>query len=160
MRYTIGFKKSLIRKLLLPDGPSVSELSKETGVSIQTLYKWLRELKDSVGMEDYKKTPEEWTLPEKHNALLEFAALSPEEEGEWLRRNGLHSEHLAAWRQEVQEALSEITQPASKKAEKEYKEKNKQLEKELRKKEKAIAEMTTMLMLKKKLSHLLEEEEQ
>lgn len=160
MRYTEGFKKNLVRRLLLPDAPSVARLSEETGVSIQTLYKWLRDLKDSVEMADYKKTPEEWTLAEKNAALLEVAALSPEEEGEWLRRNGLHSDHLAPWKQEVQEALVAGAKPFSKTEQKETRQKIKELEKELRKKDKALAEMTVLMTLKKKLPYLFEDEEQ
>lgn len=149
MRYTEGFKKSLVRRLLLPDAPSVAQLSEETNVSIQTLYKWLRDLKDSVEMADYKKTPEEWTLSEKNAALLEVASLSPEEEGEWLRRNGLHSEHLTQWKEEIQETLIDVSRPVSKEEQKELKQKNKELQKELRKKDKALAEMTVLMTLKK-----------
>lgn len=159
MRYTEGFKKNLVRRLLLPDAPSVAHLSEETGVSIQTLYKWLRDLKDSVEMADYKKTPEEWTLAEKNAALLEVAALSPEEEGEWLRRNGLHSDHSTLWKKEVQEALAESTKPVSRSEQKELKQQNKELKKELRKKDKTIADMTVLMTLKKKLPYLFEDEE-
>ena len=111
-------------------------------------------------MSDHKRTPEEWTLAEKNSALLEIAALTPEEEGEWLRRNGLHSEHLVLWKKEVQEALTENTKLTSKSEQKELKQQNKELKKELRRKDKALAEMSVLMTLKKKLPYLFEDEEQ
>ena len=132
MRYTTGFKKSIVRRLLLPDSPGITKTSEETGVTTATLYAWLRKYREQVELADYRKTPEEWTLLEKTNALLETAAQSPEEQGEWLRRNGLHSDHLAAWRKEVTETISEISKPVSREEQREAKKQIKELEKEIR----------------------------
>ena len=62
MRYSQGFKRSTVRKLLQPNPPTVQELSEDTGVSQQTLYNWLYQLKEDVEMSDYNRTPEEWSL--------------------------------------------------------------------------------------------------
>ena len=62
MRYSQGFKRSTVRKLLRPNPPTVQELSEDTGVSQQTLYNWLHQLKEDVEMSDYNRTPEEWSL--------------------------------------------------------------------------------------------------
>ena len=159
MRYNIGFKKAQVRRILLPDGPSVADISKETGITLQTLYKWVRDLKESVEMSDYKKTPDDCTLPEKNEAILEYFSLSPEEQGEWLRRKGLHSEHMDLWKVEIQKALS-LLNTNDKAVQKELKQENKELKKELRLQEKAIARMSVQLALKKKLPYLFEDEEQ
>ena len=159
MRYTTGFKKSIVRKLLLPDSPGITRISEETGVSTASLYNWLSKFKEQVELADYKKTPEEWTLPDKNNALLETAALSPEEQGEWLRRNGLHSSHLVLWRKEVADAITGISKPASKEELREAKKQIKELEKEIRRKDKALAEMSALVVLKKKLETILSDEE-
>ena len=160
MRYTTGFKKSIVRRLLVPGGTSVAEMSKETGISTPTLYSWLTKLKEEVQMSDQNRTPEEWTIAEKYAALLEVAALSPEEQGEWLRRNGLHTEHLTQWKKEIEKTLVDASRPVSKEEQKELKQKNKELQKELRKKDKALAEMTVLMTLKKKLPYLFEDEDQ
>lgn len=91
MRYSEGFKRSVVRRMITPGGPSANQVSEETGVSLQTVYKWLRDLKDSVQMSDHNRAPDEWTLPEKNTAIMEIAELSPDEQGEWLRKKGLHS---------------------------------------------------------------------
>jgi len=149
----------MVRKLMLPGGPSVYTVSKETGISTQTLYNWLRILKDSVPMTEQQRTPEDWTLPEKNEALIEAASLSPEEEGEWLRKKGLHSGHLTLWRKEIQEVLTGLTKGISVKEKQEFKKQIKELEKEIRRKDKALAEMSALIVLKKKLETLLSDED-
>jgi len=62
MRYSQGFKRSTVSELLQPNPPTVQELSEDTGVSQQTLYNWLYQLKEDVEMSDYNRTPEEWSL--------------------------------------------------------------------------------------------------
>ena len=160
MRYSEGFKRNIVRKLLLPGSPSANAVAKETGISVQTIYNWLRVLKDSIQMADHKRTPEEWTLPEKNEAIIEAAGLSPEEQGEWLRTKGLHSGHLTLWKKEIQEALTGISSGISVKEKQEFKKQIKDLEKEIRRKDKALAEMSALIVLKKKLENLLGDEEE
>lgn len=160
MRYTTGFKKNIVRRLLIPDSLGVHEISEETGVAIPTLYNWLKKYREQIELANYQKTPEEWALPEKSNALLEVAALSPEEQGEWLRRNGLQSIHLTLWKKELSKALAEIGKPVNKTNAKEARKKIRELEKEIRRKDKALAEMTALVVLKKKLETFLEERDQ
>jgi len=159
MKYSQGFKRSIVRKLLQPNPPTVQELSEDTGVSQQTLYNWLHQLREDVEMSDYKRTTEEWTLPEKQEALLTVAGLSPEEEGEWLRRNGLHSAHLTVWKKEIQDALKGASAPVSKQEVQKARKQIKTLEKDLKRKDKALAELTAILALKKKLEILFPDEE-
>lgn len=160
MRYTEGFKRSIVRRLLVPGAPSANAIARETGISIQTIYSWLRRLKDNVKMTDHAKTPDEWTLTERNEALMETASLSPEEEGEWLRRNGLHTGHLSLWKKEIQAALTGIANGVSVKEKQEFKKQIKGLEKEIRRKDKALAEMSALIVLKKKLENLLGDEDE
>lgn len=110
-------------------------------------------------MADHEKTPEDWTLPEKNKALIEAAGLSPEEQGEWLRKNGLHSGHLTLWGKEIQEALTGLSSGISVKEKQEFRKQISILEKEIRRKDKALAEMSALIVLKKKLESLMEDGE-
>lgn len=159
MRYTEGFKKNTVRRLMRPEGESVLKISKETGISAQTLYNWLSRYKENLEMADYNKTPDEWTLIEKQQALIEAASMSPEEKGEWLRHKGLKSAHLLVWQKDIEKALHGVNSPASRAEQKEARKELKELHKELRRKEKALAEMSALVVLKKKLVNILEEEE-
>lgn len=40
MRYSQGFKESIIRKMLLPEDSNVTYVSREKGVATWTLYPW------------------------------------------------------------------------------------------------------------------------
>ena len=77
-------------------------------------------------------------------------SLSDDELGEFLRREGLHEVQLHEMRQAVEEALSGGKKRAAKKSRIDAK-KIKKLERELIRKEKALAEVTALLVLKKKL---------
>lgn len=159
MKYQTGFKKSIVRKMLLPDNPGITKIAEQSGVAIPTLYKWLSKYKESVEMADYKKVPDDWSLIEKQEALLEATALSPDELGAWLRLKGLQSEHLKMWPGDIQKALETIPVLASNRELQDANKVIKELKKEVSKKDKALAEITAILVLKKKLQILLEDGE-
>lgn len=43
---------------------------------------------------------------EKLNLLLESQKVTAENEGEWLRQNGLHTEHLTLFKQDLSEVVA------------------------------------------------------
>lgn len=146
-RYSEDFKKSIVRKILLPDNPGVTQISEETGISIQTLYSWLRE---DVEMSFEGTNPEDRSMLEKQEILLEAASIPQDQLGAWLRERGIHEEHLKLWRNEIKEALK-FNKNQERKENSETKKKIKALEKEIQRKDKALAEMAALMTLKKKL---------
>ena len=88
---------------------------------------------------------------------MKYQTLTDEDQGEWLRKNGIHSDHIEKWKEEIFDAMNQNNK--DKQEIKKLKEENKQLQRELNKKDKALAEVTALLALKKKLSHLWEDEE-
>jgi len=157
MLYAENFKKSMVQKLLLPGGPSVLTLSRETGVSEQSLYNWKVKYQNGVtGEPEYKRSPRQWRNEDKYEALLEAARLTGEDLGKWLREKGLRSEHIEIWQEEMKKNLN----PHKKNDEiRELKKKNKELERELHRKDKALAEMSALVVLKKKVELLWGDEE-
>ena len=154
MKFSEKFKKSMVKKLLTPGGIGISELSKEIGVSNQTLYNWRDKF---VNEDDIAKSPRKWNMREKYSALIEAAGFYGEELGKWLRQAGLRSEHLELWRKEIEEMVSS---PKDKEEIKKLKNENRQLRKELHRKEKALAETAALLTLKKKAAAIWGEEEE
>jgi len=154
MRYSKGFKISILKKILPPSEKSVPEVSKETGVSQQTIYNWLNLLKNGkLENDDSEVSPSDRNPKEKFRLLIEGKSIDQESLGAWLRENGLHSEHLNQFEQELRDIVSDQNEK--------YKEENKRLkkekaalEKELRRKEKALAEMAALLTLKKKAEEI------
>lgn len=149
MRYSLAFKESLIKKVLPPDKQSVRAVAKEAGVSEQSLHNWITKSKegtlakgDSVG--GMNRPPRE-----KLRLLMESRGIEKEKLGHWLRENGLHSEHLTQYEQELRD-MAEDTGNKEKQENNRLREEIKALQKDLRKKEKALAEMAALYTLKKK----------
>ena len=78
--------------------------------------------------------------------LLESKNISDAEMGEWLRRNGLHSEHPGLWEQELRTLVDQKGGDKSREM-KEIRKELKKRDKELNRKDKALAEMSTIIAL-------------
>ena len=100
--------------------------------------------------------PDDRSAQEKLRLVMEAAALSDEELGEFLRREGIHEGQLELWRAAALGALGEGEKKRKRSPERQ---RIKQLEKELNRKDKALAEVTALLALKKKLETLLGDED-
>ena len=94
------------------------------------------------------KRPSERPLAEKLTLLLEGSALPEEERGEWLRAQGLHTEHLSLYEQEIRQSMTDKEKRQRQEIERLRKDK-KVLERELLRKDRALAEMAALVALKK-----------
>ena len=102
------------------------------------------------------RRPEDWTPEEKLAAIVEARGLAEHELGEFLRRKGLHEAQLRAWSEMATEALNGGRKPAGKTVEGR---RIRDLERELKRKDKALAEAAALLVLRKKLAALWEDED-
>jgi transposase-like protein len=157
-RYEQSYKNSIVKKILLPDGPGISTISEETGISMPTLYSWVRKLRQDVEMEAQGNNPNDRSIIEKQDILLEAAGIPPEGLGAFLRERGIHEEHLKLWRNEIRAMLKKNSSDMRHELG-EAKKKNQELERELKRKEKALAELSTLLVIKKKWDHILNPKE-
>lgn len=149
--YTEAFKDAMVEKMTVPGGVTASVLSKETGISQPTLSKWKKSRGKVEGMSKGKRRPQDWTAEERLNAIAETLKMSEEDLGTYLRREGLHSSHLEQWKTDFVEAQKALTKGGKRKRfVSEEKKKIKELEREIRRKDKALAEATALLILKKK----------
>jgi len=159
MKYSIGFRTSIVRKTVDGSGRSVNEVAKEAGVHPATLGNWIRQYRNgTIAADGCDAIPPSRRHPgEKLSLLLESKGVSQDDLGDWLRRHGLHSEHLPLWEQE----LTSMANDADKTAKEEnsaLRRENKLLKKELKRKEKALAEAAIMITLKKKYPNLFEDD--
>jgi transposase-like protein len=95
------------------------------------------------------RRPDGKTAAEKLRLVNEASALSEEELGEFLRKNGIHSAQLEQWRKDALAGLGAPVRKPSSKHTQEAK-KIRELEREVRRKDKALAETAALLVLKKK----------
>jgi len=151
MKYSEGFRNSVLRKVLPAENRSVYAVAKETGISAITIQSWIAKLKDGTLCFDRKgsePTSSKRGAAEKLKLLLEKQKVADAERGEWLRQHGLHSEHLALYEQELEGILTD-KQLDLKRENAELKKHIKELERELAHNQKAMAEALALLTLKK-----------
>lgn len=157
MNYSKNVKRTALEKMLRPGGAAVSDLSREMDIPKETLYTWMRKAKNA-GMNGKKSRRKRSNLLEKMAAVLEARSMADEELGRWLREKGLHDVQLKAWEREISEALASAEGHSGREVS--LQKENKELKRDLSRKEKALAEMSALLVLKKKLSAILGEEEE
>ena len=157
MDYNNGFKSRMVQRMAGSEGISANALSKDVGVSQSTLSRWVREthtVRFMGGSQNKRKgqgnSPRQWTPEEKLRVVLEASGLSEKDLGAFLRRKGLHGAQLDEWLAAAHAALSATKKPSRRKASPEAK-LVKELQRELRRKDKALAEVTALLVLKKKM---------
>lgn len=158
MKYSEGFRVSVIKKTQDGSGRTIQQIAEETGVNITTIKNWILKAQQgrlSVDGCD-SLSPSQRNPAEKLSLLLESQGLPEDEKGEWLRQRGLHSEHLQLWEQELTNFMND-KQTKLKTENSELKKVNKQLQKELKRKDKALSELAILISLKKKYPSLYEE---
>lgn len=154
MGYSEEFKNQIVQKVL--SGRKVQEVATESGITSWSIYRWIKLLgngnltKEAIG-------PRGLSLAGKQKLLLESQKCTEDNLGEWLRKRGLHSDHLNKWKEEIIAAMDKNSQ--EKNEIKKLKEENEFLRKELERKDRALAEAAVLLTLKKKYSGLWEDEE-
>ena len=176
-RYSEAFKARMVQRMTMPGGPCAKHLSREISVPGSTLGRWLKAAAivggvakkrssgatretppptretpppSSPGRERDAVSPREWVPTEKFRVVAAAAQLKDEELGEFLRREGIHLAQLEEWRADVLEALGG---PAARPKSPETK-RVRELERELARKDKALAEVTALLVLEKKVQAL------
>ena len=154
MKYSEAIKRRMVSRLTGTGAASATSLSREVGISQSALSRWLREASSIEAMSKTKKSPSpesprDWPFEKKLCVVYEALSLSDAELGEFLRREGLHEVQLREMYAAIEEALGGKKKPTKK--DKSQAQKIKKLEKELVRKEKALAEVTALLVLKKKL---------
>jgi transposase-like protein len=148
--YSKDFKEALISKVLSRGNKTIEEVCSPLGISTVTASNWVRRCGIKPSMNTLNKESK-WSAERKFSALVESNKMSEETLGAFLRKEGLHSHTLNEWRAEVVSAL-ELKRRSSKKDARDVR--IHELEKNLRRKDKALAEVSALLILKKKVDLL------
>lgn len=148
---TEEFRRAAVLKFHSRGSRTVEEVARVLGVSSWSLYQWSKRYGNAEGMKQQRK-PAERSAQEKLKAVIEFEGLQGDKQGEYLRREGLHSEHIAGWKKRMEAGLERGggLSAASRTERVQDKQKIKELEKELQRKDRALAETAALLVLKKK----------
>jgi len=157
MSYPRIIKEAALEKLFHTD-LSLRHIADELGIPRATLHGWKRKYQMIKNDSETINTPaESWTPEEKFAVVLESATLSEVELNAYCREKGLYPGQIKSWR----EACIRGNQPQDKNLRREasyqqHKRKISNLERELKRKEKALAELAALLVLRKKYDALWE----
>jgi transposase len=147
--FSLAFRQRMVRRLSGKDAVSARRLSQETGITQQTLSRWLQEARRLPLMPSDRRGQKQWSIDEKIRVMARARELSGDELAAFLESEGLVLAELEQWRLSLDEgSASKATTKRIRK-----------LERELARKEKALAEAAALLVLKKKLQHLWEDED-
>ena len=153
MRYEKAFKEKAVKQVLASNGvKSIKEIAIELNISKDTLYTWVKKAKEISSSDSKLK------LSDKLQMLHETYSMSEEEVNAYCRVKGIFKHQLKEWEREFLNSKNGDSSSA-KEALQEERSRSHALAKELRRKEKALAETATLLVLQKKFQALLEYEE-
>lgn len=149
--YSVDFKKSAVEKVLSRGSRSTAAIAQECGISKSIMYKWVSDFASVGAMKKTIKSPQDRSAEDKLKSVIEFENLPEEGRGEFLRKNGLHAEQIKSWRKQLTQALEPVRLTQAERSERAVDRRLiKDLQRELHRKDRALAETTALLVLKKK----------
>jgi len=162
-KYPKEMKESIVVRMLQGD-ESVTDIQRETGVGINTLYRWRDKALNQKGLSATTKykNADKWSSQDKFTVVLETANLSEIEFSEYCRNKGIYPEQVKEWKLACMNA-NDGEKASNSKASKELREERlekEKLAKELQRKEKALAEAAALLVLRKKANAIWGTEEE
>jgi len=151
-RLSLEAKEAIIAQALSRGDKSIEQIARQNNVGFSTLNKWLRCKRENPPLPNQRYS-------HAHNAnpipplqhILATQWLDEQAIGAYCRQHGIHSFQLQHWRNELMKHDSTNSKATKELAElKKLREENKALKKELHRKDKALAETSALLVLKKK----------
>lgn len=152
-RYSQEMKDAVLSRMMPPSNESVKSISRDTGISEQSLYQWRKKARSSGNATPGNgQTSDRWSSEDKFLVVLETYALNETDLAEYSRKKGLYKEQIDAWRSVCLNAnTGELNQTKQLSQELKFEKKRTiEIEKDLRMKEKALAEAAALLLLRKK----------
>lgn len=158
-KFSESFRSNVVEKTINRGSDvTLEDIANAYGIDLSTVGRWRRESQQQRGKQavpsSKEKRPQDWTIVEKLQAVIDCEPLDEEASSAYCRGKGLYTHHIKQWKQDFMHANGGAKQQADKQLLKTLKEENKQLKQELRRKEKALAETAALLVLKKKAQQI------
>ena len=162
MNYSKELKDALLRRMIPPNNESITKISKEEGISEQTLRNWRdKARRDGYAAPGTDALPDDWSTQDKFLVVVETASMNETELAEYARKKGLYVEQIKSQKDACLNANGGVAKEAARlnRELKDSEKERKKLEKELQRKEKALAEAAALLVLSKKANAIWGEPE-
>jgi len=154
--YSEEFRSSLLARMLPPNNIKVADIANETGVPRDTLYGWLGKYRNNKKalVANVGKTVAKYNSSDKLATIIATASFNETELNEYCRGKGLYPIQIENWRTAFIQRGTE--DEGSHRHDPELLKKFNLVNKDLARKEKALAEVTALLVLQKKFQALME----
>lgn len=160
-KFSSEIKTAAVRKYLNRGNRSVASIAEEFNTSSRNLYNWTKSFGNRAGMKNKAIRPQDRSASDKLNLIISYEKTTDQNRGEFLRQHGIKSEHIEQWRRQIEGTFTSTQGKAQQRSElAAEKLKIKELERELRRKDRALAETTALLVLKKKVALIWGESEE
>ena len=147
--FSLAFKQKMLARLTGSDAVSARQLAAETGLRQQTLSRWVQDA-STLPVMAATRLRREWSIDEKIRILASASALTRAELQDLLAREGVVLADYEQWRLALRDdGRASLTTTKRIRA----------LERELTRKERALAEVAALLVLKKKVQVVAEGED-
>lgn len=113
-KYSKELKEKVVSRMLSGE-ESISDVGRDTGINLNTLYRW-RDNAKRTGLSattKYKKA-ENWRTEDKFLVVLETSNLSEIEFSEYCRKKGIYPEQVKEWKDACMQANGASTEKVSK----------------------------------------------
>jgi hypothetical protein len=139
--FSLAFKQKMLARLTGRDAVSARQLAAETGLRQQTLSRWVQDA-STLPVMAATRPRRDWSIDEKIRILASASALTGTALQDLLAREGLVLADYEQWRLALSDdGRTSLTTTKRMRA----------LERELLRKERALAEVAALLVLKKKV---------
>ena len=114
MNYSPELKEAILRRMLPPNSESITKVSREEGISEQTLRNWRdKARRDGYAAPGKDAVPDEWSTQDKFLIVLETASMNETELAEYARKKGLYVEQIKSWKDACMNANGGIAKEAA-----------------------------------------------
>jgi transposase len=144
-------KQQMVARLTGVNAVSAAQLARETGITQQNLSRWLSEARSSPFAATDEGLISTWTVEQKARIIAHAAGLAGDQLTTYLQEEGVRLAYFKCWRLALEEAREESVGMAKRIG---------KLERELARKERALAEAATLLILRETPERQVLKEEQ
>jgi len=148
--YSIALKQQLVARLTGVNALSAAQLARETGITQQNLSRWLSDARSSPFGATGDGIVSSWTVEQKARIIAQAAGLAGDQLTRYLHGEGVKLGYFRHWRIALGEAGEESVGMTKR---------IRKLERELARKERALAEAATLLLLRETIKSQNQKEE-
>jgi transposase len=140
--FSLELRQKMVERLSGTNAMSAAQLARETGITQQNLSRWLEEARSLPLTSSSRSASRAWSVEQKARIVMHASELDGDLLATYLDGEGVKIAHLRRWRLALGDA-GEETVGITKRI--------RRLERELARKEKALAEAATLLVLRESL---------